>query len=228
MKLVRDRIPEIILKEGKMCDYIQLEPERHYSFLMAKLVEEVSEFQEAKSDEEWLEELADVQEVILALLAAKGHTFPTLELKREEKKALRGGFEKGYCLTFVETEQNDTCVFCDLSQKTPVLESEHCFAVYDLNPVSPGHMLIIPKNHYAQWFETPQHVQNNILKTLPLVRAHLNQEFQPDGYNVGFNCGSDAGQTVFHLHVHVIPRYQGDVEDPTGGVRGVIPSKQKY
>ncbi len=231
-KLVRDKIPEIIQESGKNCDFYQLDPESILSALMEKLKEEVSEFLASQTKEEWLEELSDVQEVILALLHAKGLSFSNLEEKRLEKRKHRGGFKKGYFLNSVgETPlptQGDSCLFCDLAKQDHLMEFDHCYAIYDVNPVSQGHVLIIPKHHFVHWFETPKEAQNDILNALPQVKAHLDQTYQPDGYNVGFNCGDVAGQTVFHLHVHVIPRYQGDVEDPTGGVRGVIPSKQKY
>lgn len=123
------------------------------------------------------------------------------------------------------------CLFCKrASQKdlTVVSRLKHCFVIKDNFPVSPGHVLIIPNNHFDNWFEATQEVQFDIFKAISETKKILDQEYHPDGYNIGINCGQAAGQTVMHLHVHLIPRYKGDMEDPRGGVRGVIPSKQKY
>lgn len=127
---------------------------------------------------------------------------------------------------------NDECIFCQMFNKQKdvevVAEFNHCFVIKDQYPVSPGHLLIIPNKHYADWFQTPLQIQIEILKALELMKEKLDAEMEPDGYNIGMNCGKEAGQTVMHLHVHLIPRFQGDMEDPKGGVRGVIPEKQKY
>ncbi len=120
------------------------------------------------------------------------------------------------------------CLFCsDLSEKF-VFENDLVFAIRDTYPVSPGHTLIITKRHAETWFDTNQAEQLAVLQALDKIRAELDAEFSPDGYNVGFNAGESAGQTVMHLHVHIIPRFSRDMADPRGGVRGVIPDKQKY
>jgi diadenosine tetraphosphate (Ap4A) HIT family hydrolase len=109
-----------------------------------------------------------------------------------------------------------------------VLQSDGAYAVYDRNPVSRGHLLVIPRRHVASLFEvTPDEIRE-LFRLLRRSRDYLEDAYGPDGYNVGVNCGPAAGQTVMHVHVHLIPRYQGDVSDPTGGVRGAIPSKQFY
>ncbi len=102
------------------------------------------------------------------------------------------------------------------------------FALADAFPVSPGHTLVVPRRLVATWFEATQDEQLAILQLVGEVKRLIDAERHPDGYNVGFNAGAAAGQTVMHLHVHVIPRYRGDMDDPRGGVRGVIPSMQKY
>jgi superfamily II DNA or RNA helicase/diadenosine tetraphosphate (Ap4A) HIT family hydrolase len=102
------------------------------------------------------------------------------------------------------------------------------FALPDAFPVSPGHTLVIPRRLVPTWFDATHEEQNAILELVADVKRLIDAERHPDGYNVGFNAGAAAGQTVMHLHVHVIPRYRGDMDDPRGGVRGVIPSKQKY
>lgn len=102
------------------------------------------------------------------------------------------------------------------------------FAIRDRYPVSPGHTLVIPRRQVATWFEATAEEQHALFALVDAVKQGLDAELKPDGYNVGFNVGEAAGQTVFHLHVHVIPRFQGDVTDPRGGVRHVIPGKGNY
>jgi diadenosine tetraphosphate (Ap4A) HIT family hydrolase len=119
------------------------------------------------------------------------------------------------------------CVFCD-SVLEVVEQSEYSIALYDKFPVSQGHTLIIPKNHYKTYFDLPVEVRNDMLVLLDAMKQKLDKELKPSGYNIGINSGASAGQTVFHCHIHLIPRYNGDMDNPDGGVRGVIPEKQKY
>lgn len=102
------------------------------------------------------------------------------------------------------------------------------FAVRDRYPVSPGHTLVITRRLVEDWFAASAEEQAALMALVSEVKRLLDAELQPDGYNVGFNAGAVAGQTVMHLHVHVIPRYRGDMDDPRGGVRHVIPSKGNY
>ena len=95
-------------------------------------------------------------------------------------------------------------------------------------PVSEGHALIIPKRHVQSFFELKAIEKAAVLQALDEAKEALDREFSPDGYNIGINDGEAAGQTVLHLHVHLIPRYKGDTEDPRGGVRHVFPQKAKY
>jgi len=118
------------------------------------------------------------------------------------------------------------CPFCDYPET--VFENDLALALYDRHPVTPGHMLIVPKRHCADFFEVTGEERRAIADLIDRCKRHLDREFHPDGYNIGINCGEAAGQTVFHLHVHLIPRYRGDVQDPRGGVRGVIPDKRVY
>lgn len=126
----------------------------------------------------------------------------------------------------------ESCIFCQMVQKTKKVEMlaqfEYCFVIKDQYPVSPGHLLIIPYLHIDHWFSAPAEVKSEIIEVLDQLKRLSDEKTQPDGYNIGMNCGKAAGQTVMHLHVHLIPRFDGDMEDPRGGVRGVIPSKQKY
>ncbi|QGT99781.1 HIT family hydrolase [Candidatus Syntrophocurvum alkaliphilum] len=121
---------------------------------------------------------------------------------------------------------NNSCVFCDTEEK--FLENDLAFAIYDKYPVNPGHMLIIPKRHVADYFDTTIEERQAIDKLIMESRKLLDEKYKPDAYNIGINCGEDAGQTIFHVHVHLIPRYKGDLDNPTGGVRGVIPEKRIY
>lgn len=113
-------------------------------------------------------------------------------------------------------------------------ENQNAFAVLDGYPVGRGHTLVVPKRHFGNFFDAKQKEINDIMKLLRDCKTKLETTLKekrlplPDGYNVGINVGEAAGQTVDHLHVHLIPRYKGDMDDPRGGVRGVIPEKQKY
>lgn len=101
-------------------------------------------------------------------------------------------------------------------------------AFFDGFPVSPGHTLIIPRRHVASFFDLTDEEVADMLALARRVQTILDKRFHPDGYNLGVNVGLAAGQSVLHVHMHLIPRYAGDVSDPKGGVRGVIPAKQKY
>ena len=125
--------------------------------------------------------------------------------------------------------ETNNCPFCNLAQHVEIIcESEICVAFFDGYPVSPGHALIIPKRHVASYFDLTDAERKAMNKMLLDVKQKLDERFHPDGYNIGINVGEDAGQSIFHCHMHLIPRYKGDVPNPKGGVRGVIPSKQKY
>ncbi|EIJ43540.1 HIT family hydrolase, diadenosine tetraphosphate hydrolase [Beggiatoa alba B18LD] len=124
-----------------------------------------------------------------------------------------------------------SCPFCQLathSTQQLVYCDELVFAIRDKFPVSRGHSLIIPRRHYASWFEATTAEQQAFLQVLTQVKAELQVQYQPDGYNIGINDGAVAGQTVPHLHIHLIPRYQGDVAEPRGGIRWILPEKAVY
>jgi diadenosine tetraphosphate (Ap4A) HIT family hydrolase len=118
------------------------------------------------------------------------------------------------------------CPFC--SDPEIIIENELAFAHYDTYPVNAGHCLIIARRHFAEYFQATAAEKAAIWELLDQVKPIIDQTFAPDGYNVGVNIGAAAGQSIPHLHIHVIPRYAGDVENPQGGVRGVVPHKQKY
>lgn len=121
---------------------------------------------------------------------------------------------------------NKECIFCQM--KDYILENELAYAIYDKYPVGKGHMLFIPKRHVKDFFDITKEEREAIFELIDEGKKLLDKKYSPDSYNVGINCGEHAGQTIMHVHVHLIPRYIGDMKDPTGGVRGVIPYKMKY
>jgi len=121
-----------------------------------------------------------------------------------------------------------TSPFLERPRADWVASNSLAFAIRDAYPVSRGHTLVVPFRLIATWFDASKEEKAAIIELMDSVRAQLDAEFHPDGYNVGVNVGEAAGQTVMHLHVHVIPRYRGDVADPRGGVRHVIPGKGNY
>jgi ATP adenylyltransferase len=121
------------------------------------------------------------------------------------------------------------CPFCDLIQNSqPVAELGTFVAKYDKYPVSKGHTLLIPKRHVETFFALNEDEVKDFFNLLLEIQQMIEREFVPDGFNIGVNVGAAAGQTIAHLHVHVIPRYVRDVKNPRGGVRGVIPGRADY
>ena len=120
------------------------------------------------------------------------------------------------------------CIFCQIPKNEIVAESDLCLAFYDRFPVSPGHLLIIPKRHVAGYFDLTEDEVKAMQTMLFDMKKVIEEVYKPDGFNIGVNVGEAAGQSIFHVHMHLIPRYEGDVEYPRGGVRGVIPEKQNY
>lgn len=121
------------------------------------------------------------------------------------------------------------CIFCDKIKWDNILfETPKRISFFDEYPVSKGHTLLIPKEHFETYFDLSDEYIKSIDATIKQAKKILDEKFHPDGYNIGFNCGKTAGQSIMHFHIHVIPRYNGDVENPRGGIRGVIPNKQNY
>ena len=123
----------------------------------------------------------------------------------------------------------DECLFCRVNLKHLVAEDELCYAAKDSFPATEFHTLIIPKRHVANYFDlnlSEVSAMHEIL--VEMKRTIETKDDSVTGFNIGVNAGKDAGQSIFHVHVHLIPRRKGDVENPRGGVRGVIPHKQKY
>lgn len=128
----------------------------------------------------------------------------------------------------VKNAKHGPCPFCNLSESDVVWQSDLVVAIRDRYPVTEGHTLVIPRRHMATYFDAKTYEKDELWRAVDAIKLALDEEFAPDGYNVGFNAAPAAGQTVMHLHIHVIPRRNGDVRDPRGGIRGVIPSQQNY
>jgi diadenosine tetraphosphate (Ap4A) HIT family hydrolase len=124
--------------------------------------------------------------------------------------------------------EKSRCLFCSVPPDEILIDGPIAMARIDNHPVSPGHTLIIPRRHVASFFETTEEERWAMLKLLDEAKAILDTKHKPDGYNIGINGGEAAGQTVMHLHIHLIPRYKGDRSDPRGGVRWVLPEKAAY
>ncbi len=121
------------------------------------------------------------------------------------------------------------CPFCSPeSGREIILENELCYCVYDKYPVSTGHAIIIPKRHCAEYFKLTSEEQTACWEMVNEIKGILDNEYHPDGFNIGINVNEAAGQTIPHVHIHLIPRYEGDVAEPEGGIRGVIPNKRAY
>jgi diadenosine tetraphosphate (Ap4A) HIT family hydrolase len=119
------------------------------------------------------------------------------------------------------------CIFCHPHRNLNLLtESAQAYAILDAYPVSKGHSLIIPKRHISNYFELPEKEQSACWMMVNKVQKILSQKFAPDGFNVGMNINRDAGQNVMHAAIHIIPRYQGDVEGSKSGIRCVVPKRK--
>jgi diadenosine tetraphosphate (Ap4A) HIT family hydrolase len=124
-------------------------------------------------------------------------------------------------------DPNDPCLFCK-DPRGVSIEHELAYSARDSYPASPGHTVVIPRRHVASFFDlTPEEVAA-CMGLIKEEKRLLDKEFNPDGYNIGVNVGPAAGQSIYHVHIHIIPRYKGDVENPQGGVRHVIPKKAYY
>jgi diadenosine tetraphosphate (Ap4A) HIT family hydrolase len=119
-------------------------------------------------------------------------------------------------------------IFSSIPADSKIASNDLAFAIRDKYPVTDGHSLVIPNREFATWWEATPDERTALFSLVDEVRDELLAAFSPDGFNIGINSGEAAGQTVDRLHIHVIPRYRGDVEDPTGGVRHVIPDKANY
>lgn len=131
----------------------------------------------------------------------------------------------------VNERQVPDCSFCAIAneeQDAVVVENDGVFAIYDKYPVNPGHTLLIPKRHVLNVFELTPEEWLSLHRLLAVAKAELDVRYQPSGFNIGINWGVTAGQTVPHLHVHLIPRFEGDVPNPRGGIRNFKPPVVPY
>ena len=120
------------------------------------------------------------------------------------------------------------CLFCEMTEDRIIDRNDLAYAIRDGFPVTPLHTLIIPKRHLLSYFELTPEEELDLTNLLKQTKRYLDEHHHPDGYNVGFNDGVAAGQTVMHMHMHLIPRYLGDVLEPRGGIRWVLPERAKY
>ena len=127
----------------------------------------------------------------------------------------------------IVSDNSSNCPFCSPKAKI-ITETALAYSVYDKYPVNKGHALIIPKRHISSFFEMTIEEQTAAGLIINRVKEIIDSKYNPDGYNIGVNIGKEGGQTIGHVHIHLIPRYHDDVENPTGGVRNVIPSKGNY
>tara|TARA_Y100001970_G_scaffold218806_1_gene268411 strand:+ start:746 stop:1147 length:402 start_codon:yes stop_codon:yes gene_type:complete len=126
-------------------------------------------------------------------------------------------------------DPNNPCLFCTIKKEDIIEENEFAFATFDSYPVSNLHSLIIPKRHVKDFFDLREKEATGCTQLIKKVKIKLeNNDKTIKGFNIGINSGKIAGQSIMHCHIHLIPRREGDVENPQGGVRGVIPSKQHY
>jgi superfamily II DNA or RNA helicase/HKD family nuclease/diadenosine tetraphosphate (Ap4A) HIT family hydrolase len=127
-----------------------------------------------------------------------------------------------------DAQKQERCPFCCPPSERIILQEESYYAVWDGYPVSKGHALVISRRHVPTWFDATREERLALLDAIDRVREEILRKHKPDGFNIGINVDQAAGQTILHLHIHVIPRYTGDVPDPRGGVRHVIPAKANY
>ena len=126
-------------------------------------------------------------------------------------------------------DPNNPCLFCNTDNKEYIFENDLAFATFDSYPVSKFHVLIVPKRHVKNYFELSNDEFVACNKMIMLSKNKIEQDDQTiEGFNIGSNTGKAAGQSINHCHIHLIPRRKGDVENPQGGVRGVISAKQHY
>ncbi len=128
----------------------------------------------------------------------------------------------------MEEDQAPSCPFCDPPPDRVFYRGRLTVGIWDGYPVNPGHALVVTVRHVADWFDATPQERAELVGALDIAKQIILQSHEPDGFNIGVNVGAAAGQTVPHLHVHLIPRYSGDVEDPLGGVRHVVPQRGKY
>ena len=128
----------------------------------------------------------------------------------------------------IEVEESlQDCIFCSKLDREYFCQDDHFAAFFDAHPIALGHALVIPNIHSENFFDLDAVAGAALYGFIKVTKEILDSRFQPDGFNIGINSGRAAGQTIFHTHIHVIPRYLGDVEDPRGGVRTIFPQSAR-
>ncbi|MBU3672538.1 MAG: HIT family protein [Sinobacteraceae bacterium] len=140
----------------------------------------------------------------------------------------RSGWHTAAANTANDRATDQGCPFCNLPSSRVVHENVHAVVIRDGFPVSQGHTLVIARRHVGSFFELTADERAGLMALVDTAKGELDASHTPEGYNIGINDGPAAGQTVPHVHMHLIPRYLRDVEDPRGGVRWVIPEKARY
>jgi len=129
----------------------------------------------------------------------------------------------------VALAEGEECRFCITKPgRRIMIEGKYGFAAWDRHPASEGHFLVMPYRHFSDYFDISDEEREELWRLVAEGKKLTDEKYNPDGYNIGINVGQWAGQSIPHLHIHVIPRYKGDVENPKGGVRGVIPNNKLY
>ncbi len=123
---------------------------------------------------------------------------------------------------------SNNCIFCNIPGEKILHTSKHFHLIEDKYPVSNGHLLIISKEHRTNYFDLTKEELTDLDEMIMKSKNLIEKKFMPDGYNIGMNCGKPAGQTIFHFHCHIIPRYEGDMDNPAGGVRHCVAGKGHY
>ena len=119
-------------------------------------------------------------------------------------------------------------IFNQIEEDKKIYKSNNFFIIKDQYPVSPGHLLIISNEEKINYFELSTIEKTELTELIDIAKDLIEKELNPDGYNIGMNCGEHAGQTIMHFHCHIIPRYKNDMENPIGGIRNTIPGKGEY
>ena len=126
-------------------------------------------------------------------------------------------------------DPNNPCLFCTTKKEDIIKENQFAYATFDSYPISSKHCLIVPKRHIKDYFELNENEVTGCDQLIKIIKNQIEKDDKTvKGFNIGINSGKVAGQSIMHCHIHLIPRREGDVENPQGGVRGVIPSKQHY